>query len=941
MKKRIFGLLSAAVLLLSLCTAAPARAASPESDFEFDTPTGTITQYSGGGGAVEIPATINGTAVTAIGDIAFYCKASVTSVTIPAGVTAIGTATFDGCTALTEVTFEGQPASIGTEAFNEVGSSSACALNLPASWTGDPQPGNGIAWLGGTFNVTKATPPHVHSFTYSAADHVLTATCANTDGKCGLTDARVTLTLTSPMGAVYDGNAKECTYADGEAAAWKAATGSDAPAITYADSFGDALPDGKPVDAGEYTASATADGQTAALSFTINKAAPAADLFTFTAPKNCEYDEQPKRARLEIAGSSIAGMGSLTVLYSTDGGTSFSTEPPVEVGKCKVALRINEGTNFTAAERITADAWSFEITAPLPPHTHDSLEFLPWTSTTSLPTAAGSWVLTGDVELAGGWTVSNEINLCLNGYNIVRTGGNAVTVNDGGTLSVYDCSSKTHRFDADGTGLWVLNEASGTKSLTGGCILGLTPGTGDTDGIGVFINKGGTLNLYAGNIVGCKATGSGGVLVCEGGTFNMFGGSVSGNTAGGGEGGGGVYVAGTFNMTGGSISGNSSTGEGGGVCGDGTIILGGKAQISGNSRNGAEENLNLRTNRFIQIDSPAAEMAVGITMQDGTGRFTSNGTADDAAYFTPDDSKYAVIFKTDHLELGIVLQSIAVTTPPAKTGYTVGESFDKTGMVVTATYSDGSTKAVDGYTLSPSGALTLTDSSVTVTYTENGVKKTAAQGITVKPVDYVITAGAGSAWTKGGAAGLDFTSNAPYDKFSGVQVDGVLINRIHYTASSGSTNIHLKPTYLETLALGEHTLTIVSSDGSASCKFAILEPTGPFTVSFQMNGHGSQVVSQTVAKGAKAAQPAAPTAAGYTFGGWYTDAACTVKYDFSTPVNGNLTLYAKWTGGSGSGNTDAPSTGDGSHLWLWSALAAVSLLGCAGIAFRVERKKED
>ena len=46
------------------------------------------------------------------------------------------------------------------------------------------------------------------------------------------------------------------------------------------------------------------------------------------------------------------------------------------------------------------------------------------------------------------------------------------------------------------------------------------------------------------------------------------------------------------------------------------------------------------------------------------------------------------------------LEKIEVTTPPNKTAYSVGAAFDPTGMVVTATYSDGSTKAITGYTYS-------------------------------------------------------------------------------------------------------------------------------------------------------------------------------------------------------------------------------------------------
>lgn len=76
-----------------------------------------------------------------------------------------------------------------------------------------------------------------------------------------------------------------------------------------------------------------------------------------------------------------------------------------------------------------------------------------------------------------------------------------------------------------------------------------------------------------------------------------------------------------------------------------------------------------------------------------------------------------------------------------------------------------------------------------------------------------------------------------------------------------------------------------------------------YTVTFESNG-GSAVASQTVAENQVAVKPADPTRAGYVFGGWYLDSACTVAYDFATPVTGNLTLYAKWNsqgGGSGGG----------------------------------------
>ena len=65
------------------------------------------------------------------------------------------------------------------------------------------------------------------------------------------------------------------------------------------------------------------------------------------------------------------------------------------------------------------------------------------------------------------------------------------------------------------------------------------------------------------------------------------------------------------------------------------------------------------------------------------------------------------------------------------------------------------------------------------------------------------------------------------------------------------------------------------------------------TVTFNTNG-GSVVASQTVEDGETASRPADPTRTGCTFDGWYTDAALTQAYSFSTPVTGNITLYAAW-----------------------------------------------
>ena len=69
-----------------------------------------------------------------------------------------------------------------------------------------------------------------------------------------------------------------------------------------------------------------------------------------------------------------------------------------------------------------------------------------------------------------------------------------------------------------------------------------------------------------------------------------------------------------------------------------------------------------------------------------------------------------------------------------------------------------------------------------------------------------------------------------------------------------------------------------------------------YTVSFNANGHGTAPDAQPVMQGYMAKEPAAPTANGYDFGGWYTTAACTGEaYDFTSAVSSPTELFAKWT----------------------------------------------
>ena len=83
-------------------------------------------------------------------------------------------------------------------------------------------------------------------------------------------------------------------------------------------------------------------------------------------------------------------------------------------------------------------------------------------------------------------------------------------------------------------------------------------------------------------------------------------------------------------------------------------------------------------------------------------------------------------------------------------------------------------------------------------------------------------------------------------------------------------------------------ITGISSDINL---YPILEPA--WWATYDSNG-GSFCAPVFFAYGVATVAPTDPTRAGYTFGGWYTDSACTQVFTFGSPLSSDITLYAKW-----------------------------------------------
>jgi len=133
-KRKILSAVIIFMMIFSLVSGGqPVNAASLESDFTFDSATGTINDYTGDGGDVVIPATINGVPVTKIGDFAFNSENGITSVSIPSGVTSIGFAAFTSCYSMKSVALPDTLETIGAAAFQD--SNSLRSIVIPASVT--------------------------------------------------------------------------------------------------------------------------------------------------------------------------------------------------------------------------------------------------------------------------------------------------------------------------------------------------------------------------------------------------------------------------------------------------------------------------------------------------------------------------------------------------------------------------------------------------------------------------------------------------------------------------------------------------------------------------------------------------------------------------------------------------------------------------------------
>lgn len=412
----------------------------------------------------------------------------------------------------------------------------------------------------------------------------------------------------------------------------------------------------------------------------------------------------------------------------------------------------------------------------------------------------------GDIQLTSNITagtddysfnVTRDVTIDLNGYTIDRNlnvqQDNVFSVMTDGTLIIKDTS-----------------EGQNGK---------ITGGGANEDYAGCINVSGGTLILESGNIVGNRSNSTftkrgGGVALFYNGTFIMRGGKISENKAGYGA---GVVVLDNckFIMTGGEITenicdfGDYQDQDGAGVFAyqGADVTIGGSAKIYGN-KNSKDENSNLYIYRYKSSEkinlsttvplTTGAKIGVGYYQPYGKNEIplADSGKQFKDAFFTDDDKNYEITTKdgVDGIFYSPKNSSGGSSTPSTSTSYNLRVG----GVEVTSANTSGTGWSYDNQTRT----LTL----------EGYIDEI---GTTFKHYAPTITDGANSSYVQGSQNTVYFHSSNTFTSFKKVLVDNKEISADCYTATEGSIVITFKPEYLNTLAVGTHSISIVSEEGTA------------------------------------------------------------------------------------------------------------------------------
>ena len=201
---------------------------------------------------------------------------------------------------------------------------------------------------------------HTHHWKYENSSSAAIKVTCDAPG-CNLKSGfEVTYTLTAPAEdtLTYDGKGKPATVVRSAVELPTGVTLPEPSAISYTQTeptLQQLEATAVPTNAGTYTASITMGSVTANVTYTIAKANPKADDFTFTPPTSLTYDGNPKTAK--VTSTKIDASYVKVKYYQSE----TEVSDPTNAGTYTVKIDVTESGNYTAKADLTDENWAFTI----------------------------------------------------------------------------------------------------------------------------------------------------------------------------------------------------------------------------------------------------------------------------------------------------------------------------------------------------------------------------------------------------------------------------------------------------------------------------------------------------------------------------------------------------------------------------------------------------
>ena len=555
--------------------------------------------------------------------------------------------------------------------------------------------------------------------------------------------------------------------------------------------------------------------------------------------------------------------------------------------------------------------------------------------------------LKADIKINDTLTVNRKVTLDLNGFVLQMTDQKSVIkVESSGDLTIQDSDpSKSHRFTPNSDGLWVLDETSGTETVSGGVITGGVASQGG----GVYIAEGGKLTMTGGNIVGCTAVDYGGGVYVTNGPLTMTGGNIVGCTA---MSGGGIFCNWNGNMIAKiEMSGTAlvrdcrAKEDGGGIWIYGELSMENNAAIRGcTARHGGGVNVN-SSSKLSMSDNAVIEGCKAVA--DGEGYYAAQGGGirmSNNASLTMSGNTSVMDCSAERSNGSPSSYGGGVSTGTVKeiildgdARIDQGSAQNQIGLYITGSEQSGygNLYANGG---SVNGDVILGDSKdCPCTITSTGPGRTVFHGTVNVHSGSTIQNGIfnGTVINNGAITGGLFyrsvNNNGTIDhgSFSGtVNNNGAITGGVFNGTVTNNRAItggvfFFSVTNNGTITGGRFDGTVTNGASGTTAESVSVSHL-KFIVTFD-NGCGTTM--ETVDKSSKLTAPIAPTKEGYLFDGWYYDNNGTqTTWDFDKDtVKSSMTLTAQWkkaytvtveNDGNGSASAAPASAAKGAEITL-------------------------